>query len=330
MFTQIIGKTLSLYLEFLETFLLTCHDSITVLILLRLVAQHNALMQRRRVHCLDAFFDRVNMLMWPKFKAIFDANLASIDKCVGQLRVSPAYIQPHYMIYRYAEYCAALSALNQGYDDAILSSCLQRLRVSVMRLLMSVTGRITTPKNQLIFLINNFMVLLRTLQVRGIDNDETTALTEATNERVTAFIEMELGSAFPQLIKFVVEMEGKEAVAKDAATDAASSSSAAAASAVAAASQPLYADRVASIIAHFNGTWIEAIKRMNGVMQQCFSQSRLVEDTEFKPANQILKQTLVQLVLYYQRFQVGSITHVASHNHTHSLFIYFFVLYLIR
>lgn len=32
-------------------------------------------MQRRRVPVLDSFFDRVNMLLWPRFKAAFDNNL---------------------------------------------------------------------------------------------------------------------------------------------------------------------------------------------------------------------------------------------------------------
>jgi hypothetical protein len=28
------------------------------------------MMQIRRVHCLDAFFDRLNMLLWPRFKIV--------------------------------------------------------------------------------------------------------------------------------------------------------------------------------------------------------------------------------------------------------------------
>lgn len=32
-------------------------------------------MQRRRVPVLDSFFDRVNMLLWPRFKTVFDNNL---------------------------------------------------------------------------------------------------------------------------------------------------------------------------------------------------------------------------------------------------------------
>lgn len=35
-------------------------------------------MQRRRVPVLDSFFDRISLLLWPRFKQVFDANMKSI------------------------------------------------------------------------------------------------------------------------------------------------------------------------------------------------------------------------------------------------------------
>jgi hypothetical protein len=36
-------------------------------------------MQRRRIPVLDPFFDRVSMLLWPRFKFVCDANIKSIS-----------------------------------------------------------------------------------------------------------------------------------------------------------------------------------------------------------------------------------------------------------
>jgi len=46
-------------------------------------------MQRRRVPVLDSFFDRVNMLLWPRFKSIFDNNLKRWDMGVEFVVVYP-------------------------------------------------------------------------------------------------------------------------------------------------------------------------------------------------------------------------------------------------
>jgi len=58
--------------------------------LLRLV------MQRRRIPVLDSLFDRISLLLWPRFKQVFDANLKSIRsanaKKLGAVDVSPHYV----------------------------------------------------------------------------------------------------------------------------------------------------------------------------------------------------------------------------------------------
>jgi hypothetical protein len=44
------------------------HDLLCVLLMIRLNAEHRALMVARRVPCLDDYLDRVNLLLWPRFK----------------------------------------------------------------------------------------------------------------------------------------------------------------------------------------------------------------------------------------------------------------------
>ena len=44
------------------------HDVLCVLMMIRLNAEHRALMVKRRVPCLDDYLDRINLLLWPRFK----------------------------------------------------------------------------------------------------------------------------------------------------------------------------------------------------------------------------------------------------------------------
>ena len=78
--------------------------------LLRLV------MQRRRIPVLDSLFDRISLLLWPRFKQVFDSNLKSIKtanaKKLGVVDVSPHYVSRYciaaYSLFFYLEGCGAL------------------------------------------------------------------------------------------------------------------------------------------------------------------------------------------------------------------------------
>jgi vacuolar protein sorting-associated protein 52 len=47
-----------------------CHDALGLLLMIRLTYQFHLTMARRRVPTLDDYFDRVNLLLWPRFKQV--------------------------------------------------------------------------------------------------------------------------------------------------------------------------------------------------------------------------------------------------------------------
>lgn len=127
-------------------------------------------MNRRKVVCLDNAFDRMNMLLWPRFKIIFDENFSSLQSVDSNTSQS---VEPHYVIAsstsslstkhdvsqvirRYAEYCTALAVLNTPYNDEIVCSTLRRLRMEIEALLLRMASSVSVPKNQIILLINNY------------------------------------------------------------------------------------------------------------------------------------------------------------------------------
>jgi hypothetical protein len=58
-------------------------------------------MQRRRIPVLDPFFDRISLLLWPRFKQVFDANLKSVRMSYipinMQKKIAPIDLSPHYV-----------------------------------------------------------------------------------------------------------------------------------------------------------------------------------------------------------------------------------------
>lgn len=123
-FNRIFGRTLAQVLEALENYLLTCYDAVGLLLMIRLSAKLRMAMQRRRVPVLDGFFDRLALLLWPRYKQIVEAHRRSIKGAflnAGPQRrasigtsTSSVELAPHTVTRRYAELVASVLIL-QGH-----------------------------------------------------------------------------------------------------------------------------------------------------------------------------------------------------------------------
>ncbi len=57
-------------------------------------------MQRRCIPVLDSFFDRFSLLLWPRLKNVFEANLKSVKlanpRKLGTIDLTPHYVSRYY------------------------------------------------------------------------------------------------------------------------------------------------------------------------------------------------------------------------------------------
>ena len=161
LFQDIFSRILQLYVETVEAYLFNCYDTIGVLLCVRITHHFQLVMSRRRVPCLDSFFDRLLMLFWPKFKTAFDLNVDSIRK----VNIKSAFsreLTPHAIVRKYALYAGSIMALNLAYDDEIITSNLGRLRGVIDNVLTSLAALHGSPRDRTIFLINNYDMILTT------------------------------------------------------------------------------------------------------------------------------------------------------------------------
>ena len=68
---------------------------------------------------------------------------------------------------RYAEFSAAIVSINQSQPDERVTKCLSTLQMEVENFILRMAAEFPHRKEQLIFLINNYDMLLAVLSVSG-------------------------------------------------------------------------------------------------------------------------------------------------------------------
>lgn len=299
LFMRVFAKTLSLCLENIENYLFTCYDAIGLLIMIRLTYAQRMVMEKRRIPCLDAYFDRVALLLWPRFKAVFDLNLMSVKNAKTK-KLSPIDLHPHFVIRRYAEFASSILSLSlltqphrhsdafsistaqmheNGAGDMIIKS-LAEMRSEIVNLLSRLSEQHATAKVKCVFLINNYDLVLTHFEERRIVSEETLKFEELLAAQREKFVDEELMTFYAKLIHFVRQHEqlmlGKGSTlttGNDSQVDTA---------------------QIEKIVREFAATWKAGIEKMNGNVMTYFS--------NFRNGMEILKQVLTQLLLYYTRF----------------------------
>lgn len=271
-FYEIFAGPFSVIDEHFNTVLPNSYDAIGIMLMIRIIHQHQLIMFRRRIPCLDSYLDKVNISLWPRFKMVFDMHLNSVRNAdIKTLWESD--VHPHYVMRRYAEFTASLIHLNVEYGDGQLDLNLERLRMAIDDLLSKLAKNFTKPKLQTVFLINNYDMTIAILKEAGAEGGRMQMhFEDLLKSNISIFVEELLLEHFGDLIKFVKTR---------ASEDVSPSTERASVSAV----EPLVKD--------FASRWKGAIELMHKDIITSFS--------NFLSGMDILKSALTQLLLYYTR-----------------------------
>ncbi|KAG6541032.1 hypothetical protein Mapa_017605 [Marchantia paleacea] len=273
-FNDIFSGPFGVINEHLNAVLPNSFDAIGLMLMVRLTYHHQLVMSRRRVPCLDSYFDKLNLLIWPRFKLVFDMHLTSL-RSANVRTLWEDDVRPHYVTRRYAEFAASLLHLNKDYGDGqVLDLNLERLRVAVDDLLVKLSRMFRKQKQQTIFLINNYDMVLAVLKETGTDGGKTQQQFEdLLKSSSTVFVEEELREYFEKLIAFVKTRAGEDAGASNP--------------------QPITLEEVEPLVKDFAVRWKGAIEVMHKDVITSFS--------NFVCGMEILRAALTQLLLYYTR-----------------------------
>lgn len=272
-FYEIFSGPFTVIDEHFNAILPNFFDAIGLMLMIRITHQHQLIMSRRRVPCLDSYLDKVNIALWPRFKMVFDMHLTSLRNA-NVRTLWEDDVHPHYVMRRYAEFTASLLQLNVNYGDGQLELNLERLRVAVDDLLVKLARMFSRSKQQTIFLINNYDMILAVLKEAGTEGGKTQLqFEELLKSNTTVFVEELLLEHFNDLIRFVKTRAGE---------DTNSSSE-----------KPVTVNEVEPLVKDFACRWKGTIEVMHKDVITSFS--------NFLCGMEILKAALTQLLLYYTR-----------------------------
>ncbi|CAL4931591.1 unnamed protein product [Urochloa decumbens] len=271
-FHDIFAGPIQVVDEYFNAVLLNCYDAIGIMLMIRIIHQHQLIMFRRRIPCLDSYLDKVNISLWPRFKMVFDLHLNSLRNA-NIKTLWEDDVHPHYVTRRYAEFTASLVHLNVEHGDGQLDLNLERLRMAIEDLLVKLAKMFSKPKLQTIFLINNYDLTISILKEAGTEGGKTQLhFEEVLKSNIAIYVEELLQEHFSDLIRFV-----KTRPADETATS----------------SEQVSIAEVEPLVKDFASRYKAAIEQMHKDLITSFS--------NFLCGMEILRAALAQLLLYYTR-----------------------------
>ncbi len=279
-------RTLAMFCEHLEAYLGNTFDAIGLLIMVKLVHVYRLIMQRRHIDVLSSFFDKLNMLLWPRFKQIFDANLHSIRNA-NPKRLGVVELHPNYVARRYTEFTASIITLKNGLDslmgpggEDMLVSNLKILSSEAVKLIQRMSKLLSRPKMQTVFQVNNYDQILSLFKERHIISEEVARFESLLGEYRDKFVEEELKERYVKLIDFVHSIEKTRKQEGGGVSDV---------------NEQVSEDVVTIIVREFAASWKLGLEAIDQHVLSYFS--------SFRNGKEIRKQVFTQLFLYYARLQ---------------------------
>ncbi|XP_058713395.1 vacuolar protein sorting-associated protein 52 homolog isoform X3 [Poecile atricapillus] len=276
LFNSVMGKTLGMFQKHMESYVSDCYDAIAVFLCIHLALRFRSLMAKRNVPAVDGYWGWLLELLWPRFELILELHIQSVQGTDPQ-RLGGLDTRPHYITRRYAEFSSAIVSINQTLPSERSDALLARLQLEVENLVLRAAAEFPSRREQLIFLINNYDMMLAVLMERAVEESkEAEGFQQLLSARTQEFVEELLAPPFGGLVGFVREAEallergeGEKLRGHEA--------------------------RVTQLIRGFSGSWKSAVETLSQDVMRSFS--------NFRIGTGIIQAALTQLIQVYHRFQ---------------------------
>ncbi|RWS27982.1 vacuolar protein sorting-associated protein 52-like protein [Leptotrombidium deliense] len=275
LFNAVFGRTLSLLAKSSEDEFHSSYDSIGLFLSLHLVYRYRLVSHKRAVPALDAYWETLVKNIWPRFEQVFQMHIQSVKTC-DVSKLSNIDTRPHFITRRYAEFSAAIMSVNDTFPDERVSILLGSLQREVENLILKVASKLSSPRQQLVFFINNYDVILSVLMERTKEESkESENLKQLLHKRIHDYVEDLLCQHFSTMICFVKDCEAYQEKCDVSAIQREEG-------------------KIGDIVKSFNGGWRKSIEEINREVLNSF--------TNFKCGNNIQQTALTQIIQYYHRF----------------------------
>lgn len=277
LFNSVFAKTLSLInMHFSEQFK-SSFDTIAIFLCLHLVYRYREMMRKKKITVLDTYWDSMVRCLYPRFEKLIQMHINSVRNCNGD-KFSNVDTMPHSITRRYAEFASAISSINDTYPDERITQLLNDLQNEVKNFILRTAAVFGQPKEQQIFMINNYDHILSVFKRSEIreDSRDIEEIKLQLNKRIQEIVEELLYPHFGSVICFVkdcevfLERDDQESLRQNE-------------------------QKIGALIESFNGTWQKALDDISMDILSCFS--------NFENGNNIQQAAMAQLLQYHMRLQ---------------------------
>ena len=279
LFEAIFERALNFISNSVESNINSSFDSISLLLCINLIHRFNEMMEKRGVPALGLYWCGLLEVLWPRFLAIIELNVNSVRNADPQ-KLSHFDTRPHYVTRRYAEFSAAIISINNNHPDARVDAALSDLQEELQKFLLQLAAEFLTRKDQLVFLINNYDMMLSVLNERGVGEagasiGDVRSFQSLLDSNTREFVEHTLQTVFKDLVVFVKEAEPLvEAGNID--------------------KMSFYEASIRKIAKNFAHNWKKIVDTISKEVLQSF--------TNFREGGAIFQEILSQMLHYYNRF----------------------------
>jgi hypothetical protein len=277
LFNSVFTKTLTMmHVHFNEQFK-SSFDTIAIFLCLHLVYRYREMARRKKTTVLDPYWDSTVRYLYPRFEKLILLQINSVRNFSND-KYNNVDTMPHSITRRYAEFASALSSINDTYPDERISQLLNDLQNEVKNFILRVAAIFEQPKEQQIFMINNYDHILGVFKRSNIreDSKDIEEIRLQLNKRTQEIVEELLYPHFGSIICFVKDCE--VFLERDEHESLKSSEK-----------------KVGTLIESFNGNWQRALDEISKDILNSFS--------NFENGNTIQQATMAQLLQYHLRFQ---------------------------
>lgn len=277
LFNSIFSKTLNhIYNYFAEKFRIS-FDSIAIFLSLHLVYRYKELAKKRNVNALQEYWDSMILVLYPRFEKLVQLNIRSVKNCDCEKFVNVDTL-PHPITRRYAEFASAISTINDTFPDDKVTILLMDLQNEVKNFILRTAAIFNQPKEQQIFMINNYDHILSLFKRSNTreDSKDIEEIKLQLDKRIKEIVEELLYPHFGSVICLVkdcevyLERDDLNALKRNE-------------------------TKIGPLIDGFNENWQNALGIISKDIMSWFS--------NFENGNKIQQATMAQLLQYHIRFQ---------------------------
>ncbi|XP_032530010.1 vacuolar protein sorting-associated protein 52 homolog [Danaus plexippus] len=275
LFDRILGRTLSLLVKNVENYVLECYDCLALFLCIQLINRYRWMCHKRAVAALDSYWDSLLGTLTPRLEYILKLNIQSVRDC-DPAKLSNKEMGPHYITRRYAEFSAAMLSLSEQFPNEEQSNLLLAMQDEVHCFLLKMAAEFPQRIQQLIFLINNYDMVLNILMERTRDNTkEAESFKEQLQARSSEYVEEILSPHFGGLMQFV--KEGEQLLESDKKNELAN-----------------LEKKSLSLVTSFTTSWKQSLEEIHREV--------LVSFPNLVTGSGLLQMALTNFVQYYHKF----------------------------